>query len=83
MGNMEIKGKPKMKQMMIQHKQRVEAPLVLKQHNWNTGAKENHQLNQVWPRNRYKKFQPRSSKYIFFFKSVPSKGLNPDPRAYN
>ena len=33
-------------------------PWVVKQHHRNTGAKENHQLNSVEPRNRHKNFGP-------------------------
>ena len=43
-----------------QQKQCVETlgdPGVVKHHHWNTGAKENHQLNPSEPRKRHKKFQ--------------------------
>ena len=45
-----------------QQKQRIKTfgdSWVIKQHHWNTGAKENHQLNSDEPRNRHKKFRPR------------------------
>ena len=43
--------------MRNQQKQRVDTlgdPWDVKQHHWNTAAKENHQLNRGGPRNRYK-----------------------------
>ena len=57
-------------------------PWVGKQHHWNTGAKENHQMKSGEPRNRHKTYGPDHLMNIFF-KSGPSQSLNLDPLACN
>ena len=57
-------------------------PWGVEHHHWNTGAKENQQLNPGGPSNRLKKFQPQPTK-INSFMWGPSLSLSPDPPACN
>ena len=51
--------------MRTREKQRVATdrdPRGVEQHHWNTGAKENQQLNPGWPSNRQKTSGPNQLK---------------------
>ena len=57
-------------------------PWGVEQHHWNTGTKENQQLNPGGPSNRQKKLRPKPTK-INSFMSGPSLSLMPDPPPRN
>ena len=57
-------------------------PWGVEQHHWNTGAKENKELNPGGPSNRQKNLRPQPTK-INSFMSGPSLSLTPDPPACN
>ena len=55
-------------------------PRGAEQHHWNTGAKENQQLNPGGPSNRPESSGPKATK-INSFMSGPSLSLTPNPPA--